>query len=158
MVILTAKLSKGKLIGILCAAIAVIVLIIALSARGAASRLLETAGKRHIRLETAEAQAEFLEKNGFSVAQEPVRVQEVRIPEEFSEVYQQYNELQKSQGFDLRRYRGKTVTQTVYQVLDYPAEGDEPVYATLLLCRGRLIAADLSRGGEESFLRPLLET
>ena len=158
MVILTAKLSKGKLIGILCAAVAVIVLIIVLSARGASARLQETAGKPHIRLETAEAQAEFLEKNGFSVAREPVRVQEVRIPEEFSEVYQQYNEIQKSQGFDLHRYRGKTVTQTVYQVLDYPAEGDEPVYATLLTCRGKLIAADLSRGGEESFLRPLLET
>ena len=156
MVIMTAKLSKPKLIGIVCGAVAVIVLIITLSSRGAAARLQETSGRRNVKLETSEARVAFLEENGYTVAQEPVRIQEVRIPEVFSDVYEQYNAIQQSQGFDLGKYRGKTITQTVYQVLDYPGEGDEPVYATLLLYRNKLIGADLSRGGAENFLRPLL--
>lgn len=156
MVIMTAKLSKPKLIGIVCGAAAVIILIIVLSSRSAATRLQETAGRRHLKLETSEARVAFLEESGYTVAQEPVRVQEVRIPEEFSEVYEQYNAIQQTQGFNLEKYRGKTVTQAVYQVLDYPGEGDSPVYATLLLYKNKLIGADLSRGGTENFLRPLL--
>ena len=101
---------------------------------------------------------EFLTSAGYTVAQEPVRTQEVRIPEEFNEVYTQYNAIQQSQGFDLTKYQGKTIMQYVYQVENYPGENSEPVYATLLLYKNKLIGADLSRGGTEGFLRPLLST
>ncbi len=155
MVILTAKLSKPKLIGIVCAAAAVLIFIIVLANRGSAADLQETAGKK---LETPESRVEFLTSAGYTVAQEPVRTQEVRIPEEFNEVYTQYNAIQQSQGFDLTKYQGKTIMQYVYQVENYPGESSEPVYATLLLYKNKLIGADLSRGGTEGFLRPLLST
>jgi hypothetical protein len=45
--------------------------------------------------------------------------------------------------------------QYVYLVEDYPDEG-EPVYATLLLYKNKLIGGDLSRGGTDGFLKPLL--
>lgn len=87
-----------------------------------------------------------------------MRTQEVRIPKEFNEVYQQYNAIQTSQGFDLTKYQGKNVMQYVYLVENYPEENSDPVYATLLLYKNKLIGGDLSRGGAEGFLRPLLST
>ena len=153
MVILTAKLSKGKLIGIICAAAALLVLVILLANRSSAADMAEAAGKK---LETSESRVEFLASCGYTVSQEPVRTQEVRIPKEFNEVYQQYNAIQQSQGFDLTKYQGKNVMQYVYLVENYPEENSEPVYATLLLYKNKLIGGDLSRGGSEGFLRPLL--
>ena len=46
--------------------------------------------------------------------------------------------------------------QYVYQVENYPGDNGDPVWATMLLYKNKLIGADLSRGGAESFLRPLL--
>ncbi len=153
MVILTAKLSKPKLIGIVCAAAALLLLVIVLANRSGGSDIQETAGKK---LETPESRVEFLASCGYTVSDEPARTQEVRIPEAFNEVYTRYNAIQQSQGFDLTKYQGKTVLQVVYQVENYPGESSEPVYATLLLYRNKLIGADLSRGGTEGFLQPLL--
>ncbi len=157
MVIMTAKLSRPKLIGIVCAAAAVIVLIILFSGRNAARSIEETGGRRSLKLTTPESRVAFLAEAGYTVDQNPVRTQEVRIPAEFNEVYETYNRLQQAQGFDLSKYRDKTVLQVVYRVTDYPGDSQEPVLATLLLYRGKLVGADLSRGGADSFLRPLLE-
>ena len=142
MVIMTAKLSRPKLIII----------------RSAASAVQETGGKKAVKLDTPESRVAFLSEAGYTVEETPVRTQEVRIPESFSEVYEAYNDIQKAQGFDLSKYRDKTVLQVVYQVTDYPVTGDEPVLVTLLIYKNKLIGADLSRGGPEGFLRPLLET
>lgn len=152
MVIVTAKLSRPKLIGILCGAAAVLLAVIVLANRGGDS-VEASAGRR---LDTQEAQVEFLASCGYAADQEPARTQEVRIPKEWNQVYTQYNAIQQSQGFDLSRYKGKALMQYVYRIQDYPGEGSEPVYATLLLYKNKLVGADLSRGGEGGFLRPLL--
>lgn len=155
MVILTAKLSKGKLIGIVAAAAALLLLIIFLANRPGSGAVTETAGKK---LETPESRVELLASLGYTVSPEPVRTQEVQIPKEFSEVYEQYNAVQKSQGYDLTKYQGKNVMQYVYLVENYPEEGSDPVYATLLLYKNKLIGGDLSRSGKDGFLRPLSGT
>jgi hypothetical protein len=155
MVIVTAKLSKPKLIGIVAAAAAVIVLVIVLSCRSSTQELAQAAGTK---LETPESRVSFLASCGYTVTQEPTRTQEVLIPKEFTEVYDQYNALQQSQGFDLTKYQGKKVMQYVYQIENYPEDNGDPVYATLLLYKNKLIGCDLSRGGTEGFLRPLLST
>ena len=155
MVILTAKLSKGKLIGIVAAAAALLLLIIFLANRPGGQDIAETAGKK---LETPESRVELLASLGYTVSPEPVRTQEVQIPKEFSEVYEQYNTVQKSQGYDLTQYQGKNVMQYVYLVENYPEESSDPVYATLLLYKNKLIGGDLSRSGKDGFLRPLSGT
>ena len=155
MVIFTAKLSKQKLLAVAAAAIALIVFIIFLANRGSTTTM-ETAA---VKLETPESRVEFLASNGYTVSQEPARTQEVMIPKEFTEVYERYNAMQVSQGFDLEKYRGKKVMQYVYLVENWTQDDDpEPVYATLLTYKDKLIGAELSRGGENGFLRPLLES
>ena len=74
----------------------------------------------------------FLEQFGWTVAEEPVQTQKVRVPEDPSEVFLRYNDLQLSQGYDLLSYSGKTLTRYVYQITNYP--GTDGVYfATLLV-------------------------
>lgn len=153
MFIFTAKLSKFKLLAIAGAAVLVVLLVVILANRSSAADITQTAAAK---LETPESRVEYLAQLGYTVAQDPVKTQEVRIPKEFNEVYEQYNTLQKTQGFDLTKYRGKGVMQYVYQVENYPDGGEEPVYATLLLYKGKLIGGDLSRGGADGFLRPLM--
>ncbi len=155
MVIFTAKLSKGKLIGIVAAAAALLLLIIFLANRPGSEAIAETAGKK---LETPESRVELLTSLGYTVSPEPIRTQEVQIPKEFSDVYEQYNAVQKSQGYDLTKYQGKNVMQYVYLVENYPDGGSDPVYATLLLYKNKLIGGDLSRSGKDGFLRPLSGT
>lgn len=154
MFIYTAKLSKGKMAIVAAIAAAVILLMILLMNRGTGTSM-ETAAPK---LSTPEARVEYLASCGYTVSSEPLRTQEVLIPKEFTEVYDQYNSLQQSQGFDLLKYRGKKVMQYVYAIENWPEENADPVYATLLVYKNKLIGGDISRGGEDGFLRPLLET
>lgn len=154
MFIYTAKLSKGKMAIVAAIAAAVILLMILLMNRGTGTSM-ETAAPK---LSTPEARVEYLTSCGYTVSPEPLRTQEVLIPKEFTEVYDQYNSLQQSQGFDLLKYRGKRVMQYVYAIENWPEENADPVYATLLVYKNKLIGGDISRGGEDGFLRPLLET
>ena len=149
MLIVTAKLSKGKLIGIVAAAAALLILIIFLAS-------METAGSG--KLDTPERRIEYLSSLGYTVNAEPVRTQEVLIPKEWNQVYEQYAAIQSAQGFKLTKYKGKRVMQYVYEITNWPEQNSEPVYATLLCYKGRLIAGELTRSGEDGFLRPLLAT
>lgn len=155
MVIFTAKVNKPKLIAILVAAAAIILFVIFLSNRGTGTDLTPAAGPK---LSTPEDRVAYLSSQGYQVTQDPVKTQEVLIPKEFTEVYTQYNALQQSQGFDLTKYRGKRVMQYVYLVETDSQESGDPVYATLLIYKNKLIGGDLSRSGTEGFLRPLLGT
>ena len=67
----------------------------------------------------------------------------MKIPKESSDVYDRYNALQKSQGYDLSQFAGKTVMRYVYQIQNYPG-ATEPVYATLLIYKNQVIGGDVT--------------
>ena len=67
-------------------------------------------------LEDIPAQNAFLESLGWETSVEPVDIREVIIPEEWNSVFEEYNDLQKQQGFDLDKYRGKQATIYKYQM------------------------------------------
>ena len=77
------------------------------------------------------------------MASAPTESSQVRIPSETTEVFDRYNALQKSQGYDLSQYAGKTVMRYVYQVNNYPGATD-PVYATLLVHKNQVIGGDIT--------------
>ena len=66
----------------------------------------------------------------------------VVIPQQFGDVYRNYNELQTAQGFDLMRHRGKQVTRYTYAVLNYPGQA-EYIRANLLVLDDEIIAGDI---------------
>lgn len=86
--------------------------------------------------------AAYLESLGWHISDAPAEEKTVLIPREFSEVYEAYNRLQRSQGFDLSDYRGKQVTIYTYTLESYEGyTGD--VAAELYVCGGRVIGGDV---------------
>ena len=152
MMVMTAKVDKKKLIWIVAAAIAAIVVLFALF--GGEAQVTDTSAPMAA---GNDARVEFLKSFGWEVASSPVESNQVRIPEETSPVYERYNALQKSQGFDLTPYAGKNVMRFVYKITNYP-DATAPVYATVLIYKNRVIGGDITdtaaSGNIRGFARP----
>ena len=139
MMVMTAKVDIKKVIAVLAAVAAVIIGLIALlSGNNNASATSAAVG-----VTTNDDRVKFLEDLGWEVATSPAESSQVRIPKESSEVFERYNALQKSQGYDLMTYAGKNVMRYVYKVENYPG-ATEPVYATLLIHKNQVIGGDIT--------------
>lgn len=138
MMVLTAKVKKRNLFIILFAVLLVLIVLLWPSGKTADAGLFESSAAAA----TNEERIAFLEGFGWNVDAEPEETQDVRIPTGENEVFARYNELQKSQGYDLSRYTGKTAKRYVYEIENYPADGD--YNATLFVYKGRIIGGDVS--------------
>lgn len=79
----------------------------------------------------------FIAKCGYTV-EGCVSDDEITVPKNWNAAYTAYNELQLSQGFNLRGYKGKPARKLVYALCD----SDD--YVTILVSDDRIIAADVS--------------
>lgn len=96
----------------------------------------------------------FLKSLGWEVTSEPAEVVEIIIPQTFNEVYNNYNTLQKSQGFDLTKYRGVRAKRWTYNITNYPSV-KEGVRANLIVYNGTLIGGDISSVESNGFMHGL---
>lgn len=144
MLIMTAKVNKRNLFIGIAAVIVAIIALIALT--GGDSEPTGPSKNTAVLMDTNDARVKFLLDLGWEVTTSPTESMQVRIPRESNEVFDRYNELQKSQGYDLSKYAGKTVMRYVYRIENYP-NATEPVYATLLVYRDQLIGGDITNSG-----------
>jgi uncharacterized protein YpuA (DUF1002 family) len=94
---------------------------------------------------------EFISKFGWTVAQTPIEEVEVSIPAEFDTVYIGYNDIQKAQGLNLAKYKGKEVVRYTYEVTNY--EGyDGTVYVNLLVYRNKIVGGDVCSADSSGFI------
>lgn len=149
MFMMTAKVDKKKVILALVAAAVLIVALIMLF--GGGSDTTPTAAPS---VATNDGRVQFLKDLGWEVAASPKESGQVRIPEESSEVFDRYNALQKSQGYDLSAYAGKTVMRYVYKITNFP-NATEPVYATLLVYKDQVIGGDVTDTAAKGAIRGL---
>ena len=147
MFVMTAKVNKKKIILALAAAAVLIVMLIMVF--GGGEEATPTAAPS---LSTNDGRVAFLKSFGWDVATSPTQSGQVRIPEAASEVFSRYNALQKSQGYDLSQYAGKTVMRYVYKVKNYPG-ATEPVFATVLLYKDQVIGGDVTDTGAKGVIR-----
>ena len=147
MMVMTAKVDKKKVILVIAVAAAVIIGLIALF--GGRD---ETAPTASLTAANNDQRVKFLQDFGWDVTASPVESSQVRIPEQLSQVYERYNLLQKSQGFDLSGYGGKNVMRYVYRVNNYPGS-TEPVYATLLVYKNKIIGGDITDTAAKGHIR-----
>ncbi len=146
MMIVSAKVSKRKFLTGLLIAAAVIALLVVLCDKADASG--EGAPETQIadgKASTNEERLAFLRTFGWDVTDAPTETQEVRIPEEFNEVFTRYNQLQQAQGYDLTPYAGKVVKRYVYQINNHPNGAD--YYATILIHKNQIIGGDITGTG-----------
>ena len=137
MMVMTAKVNFKKIAIILAAAVGLILAIILLF--GGKSEDTPTAAT----VSDNDSRVKFLTDMGWDVSASPVESGQVRLPQEQTEVYARYNALQKSQGYDLSQYGGKTVMRYVYKINNFP-DATEPVYATLLVYKNQIIGGDIT--------------
>ena len=151
MLVMTAKINKKKIAIVLAAALVVILGIALLSGSGGAQSTASTNASNN------DARVAFLKSFGWEVTTSPTQSSQVRIPGEASEIFDRYNALQKSQGYDLSAYAGKTVMRYVYQIHNYPG-ATEPVYATVLVYKNQIIGGDVTdttaKGAVRGFKMP----
>lgn len=148
MFVMTAKVSKTKIAAVVTLLIALVVLVVvAVTAKNQAGSEKET-----LDADTNEDRVTFLAGYGWDVNAEPVQIQAVSIPaDQENGVFARYNELQKSQGYDLAPYAGKQAMRYVYEVMNYPS-AEEPVYATLLVYEGKVIGGDVTNTATDGLM------
>ncbi len=138
MLVMTAKVDKKKIAIIFAAVVVAIAALIILLGGRKDARTTAAAN-----VSNNDARVEFLKGFGWDVTTSPAESSQVRIPEQSSEVFDRYNELQKQQGYDLTKYAGKTVMRYVYKINNYPG-ATQPVYATLLIYKNQVIGGDIT--------------
>lgn len=105
-------------------------------------------------MKTREDRIAFIESFGVKVNGEGEESEGFSMPSELDRVILGYNELQKKQGLDLSKYRGKRVTRYTYPVTNYNSDGE--VFVNLFIYRGKIVAADISSADPTGFVTPLL--
>lgn len=101
---------------------------------------------------------EYIESFGWKTGTVPDSVEEIRIPARFDEAYEQYNALQKEQGFDLKRYAAAYAYKYTYRLTNY--EGTDPVIpinANLLVVDGVIVGADITSAEDGGFVTVLVK-
>ena len=73
---------------------------------------------------------------------------------EFDKVFAAYNELQKGEGLDLARYKGKKVMRYTYKITNYEGYSD-PVYANLLIYKNKVVGGDVCSADPNGFAHGL---
>ena len=143
MLFVTAKLDKRKIIG---GALALLVLaalaVLLLGGGGDKNAAVGPAAGAGTAARTNEQRVAYLGSLGWEVEKEPIDTQTVTIPRDFSQVYTDYNTLQKAQGFDLKKYAGLEATRYTYEVKNHPTAKGK-VVADMIVYRGKVIAADV---------------
>lgn len=93
----------------------------------------------------------FLAQFGWECSESATEEVTMTIPKEFDKIMKTYNEVQKQQGLDLEKYKGKDVTRYTYEITNYPgAEGK--VIANLIICKNRVIGGDICSADVNGFI------
>lgn len=149
MLVMTAKINlRHILLGLAAGVVLIAALILLFGGSGTSAETFASGVSNN------DHRVQFLEHLGWEVTTSPVESGQVRIPSNSSEVFERYNRLQKSCGYDLTPYGGKTVLRYVYRVNNYPG-ATEPVYATLLIWKNQVIGGDITDTSAHGAVRGL---
>ncbi len=151
---LTLRLKPKTIFGIILIVTGVVVIMVTFLSNHIDNK--STNVMSSVTLETNEQREEYLKSFGWEFNTNFTE-KEVKIPAEFNETYKKYNEIQKSQGFDLSKYKGETVTVYTYNLTNYTGyENRDCIFANLLVYDNTLIGADVcSTSVSDGFMQAL---
>lgn len=118
---------------------------------------VSSAGITYEKVYSNSDRVEFLSQFGWSVNQTPVEEVEVSIPSEFDTVYIGYNDIQKAQGLNLAKYKGKEVVRYTYEITNY-GDYEGAVYANLLVYRNKVVGGDVCSADPAGFIHGFEKT
>ncbi len=91
----------------------------------------------------------YITSLGYNVEESSALGKQTVIPTVFSDVYKNYNKIQKSAGFDLTDYKGKSVTIYTYNILS----SDKKL--NLIVHKGTIIGGDVCDYALNGEMKPL---
>lgn len=167
MFVFSLKASKLKylLSAVICAAVAVIVILLmpdtehSVSVNGTVSEY-EQGKIRFDGIKDKDGVIRFVESLGYKVDADNVETVEVKIPSKTDAVLEEYNNLQKSQGFNLMKYKNKDAVRYTFKVKELPDEQTLPeddVLLTVIMYKDKVIGGDLYFTGSDARLSGILK-
>ncbi len=79
---------------------------------------------------------------------------EIKIPQNFSKIYSEYNNTQKKAGYDLKSYSGSDAVMYTYSLSGF--KDCNNAYANLIVVDGKIIGGDISSIENGGFTLPLV--
>ena len=153
MMTLTVKMNRRKLVIFVIIAIAVILGALIFCFRQNDDKAVSV--QYILSDNTNDERIKFLNSYGWQTESEPTEVRDILIPEEFSDVYEDYNNIQIAQGCDLAEYKGNLVKKYTYKITNYPLADSKlegTVYANLLVYQSEIIGGDVSSVALDGFM------
>ena len=154
---LSLKCNKRILIVTIAAVAAIVLLCVLDSMLAAPAKDSGDVSSMQVAAADDTERVQFLAQYGWTVSPTPAEVYEVEIPQTFDEIYETYNDLQRSQGFDLSAYRGMRVKRWSYDITNYP-DGIQGVRANLLVYNDKVIGGDVCSMQSDGFLHGFRST
>ena len=156
MFVYSMRATTIKLVGVICVALTVLITLIAFvptyQIAGNTTDADASVSYNYDKIKNVADAAVFLSQFGWTSDATPVEVKTVTIPAEFDKVFAAYNEIQKAQGLNLSKYKGKDVTRYTLRITNYDGyEGT--VYANVLVFRNRVIGGDLCSADATGFVQ-----
>ena len=156
MFVYSLKASTLKFFAVVCVALTALITMITFipSYDGGELKYITTGAEGEInysKVKTNEDRVAFLSQFGWTVNPVAVEEIEVNIPEKFDKVFVGYNEIQKRQGLDLSKYKGKKVMRYTYEITNYP-DSSERVFANVIVYRNTVIGGDVCSANVGGFI------
>ncbi len=165
MFICTLKASNIKFFAVIVSAVALLVTLVAITQGSTATQTSSPAPSAQVsatpeakisfeKIRTNDDRVSFLRQFGWEVTPEALEEVTLKLPGEFDRIMTEYNEIQKSQGLDLSKYKGQEVVRYTYEVKNYPDYNGE-VHANIIVCKNRVIGGDICSADLDGFITSL---
>lgn len=158
MFVYTVKASKLKYFALLISSIAILLTLAAVIPKTEDLGNVAVVNYDYTNISTNADRVSFLEGFGYEVEETPIEVVNVTVPNEFDSVYEKYNDIQRAQGLNLKRYGGKEVVRYTYKIENYDAENDGEVIANVLIYNNRIIGGDICSLSQNGFIHGFEKT
>lgn len=96
----------------------------------------------------------FIKNAGYTLLSNEPETKSVTIPEAFSDVYSNYNDLQRLSGYDLSAFKGCEVAIYTYSIKTPSGYSGECVL-NMIVYNGRVIGGDVSSRALGGFMLPI---
>lgn len=110
-------------------------------------------------IKTDEDLQKFIASLGIEVKTPAYNTADVDLPRVFDAVYSKYNGIQRQQGFDLKKYCGKTLKRYTFEMTNYPSDSEKAgkVYLTLFVYKDRIVGGDISSRDNGGFVTTFVD-
>ncbi len=151
MFIYSLRAKTVKFFGVICLCLVAVIAAVAFIPGYVEASATPNGEINYSKIKTNDDRIGFLNQFGWETSKEATDSEEVTIPAQFDKVFAGYNEIQKRQGLDLSKYKGKEMMRYTYEISNYP-NYEGKVYANILVYRGKVVGGDICSADLNGFI------